>query len=122
MTRRTDLGQRAGLPEVQFGAVWVPVSGGTTLLVDPRTLSVVARLSCCTPGTQDDVDAFGSIWSSDWPSGRVVRWDGTTHQVVDTIAVTDPPLYNGLCLTSIAAGADAVWVTLAPSVNHACTR
>ena len=29
---------------------------------------------------------------------------------------------TGLCLTSIAAGADAVWVTLAPSVNHACTR
>ena len=51
VTRRTDLGQRAGRPEVQFGAVWVSVSdaGGGTLLVDPRTLSVVARLSCCAP-------------------------------------------------------------------------
>jgi DNA-binding beta-propeller fold protein YncE len=124
VTRRTDLGQRAGLPEVQFGAVWVSVSdaGGTTLLVDPRTLTVVQQLSCCAPGKQDDVDAFGSTWSSDWPSGTVVRWDGTTYRVVDAIAVTDPPLYDGLCLTSIAAGADAIWVTLAPSVNHACTR
>jgi DNA-binding beta-propeller fold protein YncE len=124
VTQRTDLGQRAGRPEVQFGAVWVSVSdlGGRTLLVDPRTLSVVVSLSCCALGKQDDVDMFGSTWSSDWPSGRVVRWDGTTYQVVDTIAVTDPPLYDGLCLTSIAAGADAVWVTLAPSANHACAR
>jgi DNA-binding beta-propeller fold protein YncE len=124
VTRRTYLGQPAGRPEVQFGAVWVSVAdaGGGTLLVDPRTLSVVGQLSCCAPATQDDVDMFGSIWSSDWPSGRVVRWDGTTYQVVDTIAVTEPPLYDGLCLTSIAAGAEAVWVTLASSVNHACTR
>jgi streptogramin lyase len=124
VTRRTDLGQRAGLPEVQFGTVWVSVSnaGGTTLLVDPRTLRVVNQLSCCAPGQQDDVDAFGSTWTSDWTSGAVVRWDGTTYQVVETIAVTDPPLYDGLCLTSIAAGADAIWVTLARSVNHDCTR
>jgi serine/threonine-protein kinase len=124
VTRRTDLGQRAGLAEVQFGTVWVSVSnaGGTTLLVDPATLGVVNQLSCCAPGKQDDVDAFGSTWTSDWPSGTVVRWDGTTHQVVDTIAVTDPPLFDGLCLTSIAAGADAVWVTLARSVNHGCAR
>ena len=124
VTRRTDLGQSAARPEVQFGAVWVSVSdaGGTTRLVDPRTLSVVATLSCCAPATGDDVDMFGSIWMSDWPSGRVVRWDGTTHQVVAPIAVTDPPLYDGLCLTSIAAGANAVWATLAPSVNHDCAR
>jgi serine/threonine-protein kinase len=124
VTRRTDLGQRAARPEVQFGAVWVSVSdaGGTTRLVDPRTLSVVADLSCCAPANQDDVDAFGSIWTSDWPSGTVVRWDGTSHRVLEPIAVTDPPLYDGLCVTSIAAGADAVWVTLAPSVNHGCPR
>ena len=125
VTGRVDLGQRAGRPEVQFGAaVWVSVSdaGGATLLVDPRTLSIVNQLSCCALGKQDDVDAFGSTWTSDWPSGRVVRWDGTTYRVVDTIAVTDPPLYDGLCLTSIAAGAGAVWVTLAPSVGLTCSR
>jgi hypothetical protein len=129
VTGRTDLGQRAGLPEVQFGAVWVSVSdaGGVTLLVDPRTLDVVRALSCCAPGKQDDVDAFGSDWTSDWPSGRVVRWDATNYQPVGTIAVTDPPLYGGLCLAAIAAGADAVWVTLAPSnqsapFRHTCSR
>ncbi len=118
VTGRTDLGRRAGRPKGQFGTfVWVSVSdaGGKTLLVDPRTLSVVLTLSCCALGKQDDVAGFGSTWTSDWPTGRVVRWDGTTYQVVDAIAVTDPPLYGGLCLTSIAAGAGAVWVTLAPS-------
>jgi DNA-binding beta-propeller fold protein YncE len=117
VTGRTDLGQRAGPPEVQFGAVWVSVSdaGGTTVLVDPRTLRVALVLACCAPGQQDDVDAFGSDWASDWPSGSVVRWDPATYQPVDTVAVTDPPLFGGLCLTSITAGAGAVWVTLAPS-------
>ena len=116
VTGRTDLGQRAGLPEVQFGAVWVAVSdaGGQTLLVDPRSLIVYLHLSCCAPGEQDDVDGFGSDWTLDWPSGRVVRWDPATYQPVDTIAVTDPPRFGGLCLTSIAAGAGAVWVTVAP--------
>jgi DNA-binding beta-propeller fold protein YncE len=129
VTGRTDLGQGAGLPEVQFGAVWVSVSdeGGRTLLVEPRTLNVVRVLTCCAPGTQDDVDAFGSDWTSDWPSGRVVRWDAATYQPVRTIAVTDPPLYGGLCLTAIAAGADAVWVTLAPPhlsapFRYTCSR
>jgi streptogramin lyase len=124
VTGRTDLGHRAGLPEVQFGAVWVSVTdaGGTTVLVDPRTLRVLRVLSCCAPGTQDDVDAFGSDWTSDWPSGRVVRWDPTTYQPVKTVAVTDPPLFGGLCLTSIAAGADAVWVTLAYPSGVTCLR
>jgi Protein kinase domain len=123
VTGRRDLGHRAGLPEVQFGAVWVSVDdhGGATLLVDPRTLRVVRMLTCCAPGTQDDVDGSGSDWTSDWPSGRVVRWDPTTYQPVGTIAVTDPPLFGGLCLTSIAAGADAVWVTLAPSFVQRCS-
>jgi hypothetical protein len=124
VTGRTDLGQRAGRPEVQFGAVWVAVSdaGGRTLLVEPRTLGVVRDLSCCAPANQDDVDGFGSDWTSDWPSGRVIRWDPTTYQPVGTIAVTDPPLYGGLCLTAIAAGADAVWVTLAPPIQSAPFR
>ena len=36
------------------------------------------------------------------------------------IHVTDPPFYDGLCLTSIAAGAGAVWVTVAANVNYHC--
>ncbi len=47
-----------------------------------------------------------------------MRWDGQTHQNAANIRVTDPPFYGGLCLTSIAAGAGAVWVTVAANVNY----
>ena len=85
------------------------------MLVDPRTLRVDAVLAIGYTETQDDVDGFGWDWTSDWPSGRVLKWNPATFQPVGTVAVTDPPLFGGLCLTSIAAGADALWVTLAPS-------
>ena len=55
---------------------------------------------------------FGSTWSIDSATGTVVRWDGTTYQVDKVIQITDPPFYDGSCLTSIAVGAGAVWVTL----------
>jgi len=36
------------------------------------------------------------------------------------IHVTDPPFYGGLFLTSITAGAGAVWVTIAANNNYHC--
>jgi hypothetical protein len=51
-----------------------------------------------------------------------VRWGPPTYEVIERVAVTDPPLYGGLCLTSIAAGAGAVWVTLAYPSGHTCVR
>ena len=68
-----------------------------------------------------DTAGYGSIWTYDTPTGTVVRWNGQTHQNdPPTSAVTDPPFYGGLCLTSIAAGAGAVWVTVAANVNYGC--
>ena len=119
---KVDLGTRAGRPSVRFGAVWAQLSdrGGDTVLVDPRTLAV-DHLDCC-PLKRDSFDAggFGSTWSIDSATGTVVRWDGTTYQVDKVIQITDPPFYDGSCLTSIAVGAGAVWVTLEPSLNYAC--
>ena len=59
-----------------------------------------------------DTGGYGSIWDYDTPTGTVVRWDGSTHDVASDIRVTAPPTYDGLCLTSLAAGHGAVWVTV----------
>ena len=112
VTGRIDLEGRAARPEVVLGSIWVAVSGsgGHTLVVDPRTLEIVASLEGA-PGRAYDTAGYGSIWDYDTPTGTVVRWDGQSHQVADDIRVTAPPSYDGLCLTSLAAGAGAVWVT-----------
>ena len=125
LTGQMDLGRRAGRPNVQFGRVWVGVSdaGGKTLLVDPRTLRVVVPLDCCALGDgYDAVHGFGSTWTTDWQTGTVVRWDGATYEIVKSIRVTDPPFYEGHCMTSIAAGAGAAWVTVAQTSAYACAR
>ena len=121
VTGRIDLGGRAARPEVVFGSIWVGLSdsGGDTVIVHPRTLHV-EHLGCCPPERSYDAAGYGSIWSYDTPTGTVVRWDGQTHQVAHDIRVTGPPFYGGLCLTSIAAGAGALWVTAAARLNSHC--
>ena len=122
VTGRIDLGEHAARPEVVLGSIWVGLSdlGGDTVVVDPRTPSVVEHLGCCPPERGYDTAGHGSIWTYDTPTGTVERWDGQTHQGAFNIHVTDPPFYGGLCLTSIAAGARAVWVTVAANVNFGC--
>jgi streptogramin lyase len=115
-----DLGQTAGRPAALFGSIWVTLSdsGGETVLLDPHTLAPYQRLPCC--GVADVVGGFGSDWSSDVAKGSVQRWDPSTYDLDQSITVTDAPLYGGSCITSLAASGDAVWVTLAPALNHTC--
>jgi len=122
VTGRIDLGEHAARPEVMLGSVWVGLSdlGGDTLIVDPRTVRVVEDLGCCSPKRGYDTAGDGSIWTYDSPTGTVERWDGQTHQGAFNIHVADPPFYDGLCLTSIAAGAGDVWVTVAANLNFHC--
>jgi hypothetical protein len=120
VTGRVDLGQRAGRPSVEFGIVTVVVSDPMhTLVVDPRTLRIVGQQPCCPLRDGYNIDyGHGSEWMTDWPTGAVHRFafDGRWYSLEKVIAVTSPPgFYGGVCLTSLAAGADAVWVTLAPS-------
>jgi hypothetical protein len=120
---QVDLGQRAGRPEVRFGFVWVGVSdyGGGTLLVDPRTLLVPIHLSCCPLGEgYETATGHGSIWYPHPPTGTVERWDAKTYQLASSIPVAAPPVWGGPCLTSVAASADGVWVTVAPSPGSTC--
>jgi streptogramin lyase len=114
-----DLGQTAGPPAALFGHVWVGLSDGVgdTVVVDPQTLTWIS-LGCCGEGA--NVGGFGSVWAYDATNGTVQRWNPNTYQLDHLTEVTDPPFYDGSCLTSIAAGAGAVWLTLAPAVNYTC--
>jgi hypothetical protein len=115
--RRADYAGRAGRILFVYRQLWIPISdyaGGRMILADPRTLKVVDATSCCS--LRQDADAaagYESQWTNQTPSGTTVRWDAITHELAHVFRVTDPPLYNGDCLTSIAAGAGAVWVTVA---------
>jgi hypothetical protein len=113
-----DLGQTAGKPDAVFGEIWVGLSddGGDTVTVNPRPLLVDHNFGCC-PSTEDSgvVEAFGSAWGYDVAHGEVQRWD--PPKLAALIQVTDPPFYDGSCMTSIASGGGAVWITLAPVVD-----
>jgi hypothetical protein len=126
VTGRVDLGQRAGRANVEFGIVTVVVSDPMhTLVVDPRTLRIVGQQPCCPLRDGYDIDyGHGSEWMTDWPTGAVHRFAfNGLYSLEKVIAVTSPPgFYGGVCLTSLAAGADAVWVTLAPSAGVTCSR
>jgi hypothetical protein len=122
MTGRIDLGDHATRPAVVLGSIWVGLSdsGGDTVIVDPRAMSIVEHLGCCSPERGSDATENGSIWSYDTPTGTVERWDARTYQEAFNVDVTDPPFYGGLCMTSIAAATRAVWVTVVASSGDHC--
>jgi serine/threonine protein kinase len=122
VTGRTTFGGRVARPEVVFGSIWVGTteSAGDTVIVDPRTVRFTSDLGCCDPTRGRDAIGYGSIWTFDSPTGSVERWSGATHQGVVNIHVTSPPYYDGLCLTSIAAGAGAVWATVTANDTYSC--
>ena len=113
LTRQRDLGGRAGRPVVRFGNIWLTVDQ-ETLLVDPRTLDIVSLACCANRGLT--AAGFGSIWLADVKAGETARFDGRSKRLVATIpVVTGSPFWGHPCLSSIAAGAGGVWVTVVPS-------
>jgi serine/threonine-protein kinase len=120
VTGQVFLGKDAARPTIIDGQIWVGVEtgDGESMIVDPRSLAVNS-LPCCSPREGSDAAGFGSDWMISWPTGVVVRWDAP--QLAATIRVTEPPVYGGPCLTWIAAGAGAVWVTVGPSGGEYCT-
>jgi serine/threonine protein kinase len=118
VTGYRDLGEHAGRPVVRFGNVWVPVDQ-FTLVVDPRTLSIGEYLCC--PERGPSAAGYGSAWLADIGAGEVVRFDGRTKQVVAAVpVVTGSPSWGHPCLSSIAAGAGGVWVTVVDSIGQRC--
>ena len=106
---------------------WTGRSGSASQLGRPHghrlaRLEVLQHLGCCAPERGYAAARGGSLWVYDTPTGTVERWDDQTYQGISNIHVTDPPLYYGQCLTAIAAGARAVWVTAAANVNYHCSN
>jgi hypothetical protein len=88
------------------------------MLADPGTLECVDYASCCSLWKDADVAAgYGSLWTNEVSSGTTVRWDAISEELAHVYRVTDPPLYRGNCLTSIALGAGAAWATVAAAHN-----
>src|SRR5215208_191614 len=114
---------RAPRPYLMRGFVWV----GLTVF-RPRTFDTVKWVDCCSADSGEAAGGFGSAWSTDSPTGTVVRW-GSGWDVAATVRVVavapdfahrlgEPP--GGGCPTSIAAGADSIWVTVASSETYSC--
>jgi streptogramin lyase len=117
-------GFNPGRPWAGFGDIWIEFNGDGSskgMLVNPTTLQTDMHLSCCPPREGSDTAAFNSTWTVNWPSGTVVRWDGLTKQPVGDIHVTEAPQFGAPCMTSIASGAGAVWVTVGPTSEVSCT-
>jgi YVTN family beta-propeller protein len=108
-TARVEVGDGAGVPAVDRGAVWVPnTKSGTVSRVDAATNRVVATIKLGTPprfqGYLDAaVAAGGSIWVARDVGDEVVRIDPATNRVSARIEVESRP--GGL-----AAGGGYVWV------------
>jgi Protein kinase domain len=95
---------------------------GRTAQVDPSTVTITRVDACCQPDLGQDIEAFGSYWWDDWPTGTVSRQTGDGP--VRTIHVAQsPPTAGGQCLTSMAIGAGGVWVTIASNDGaNSCTE
>jgi len=114
---------RAPRPYLMRGFVWV----GLTVF-RPRTLDVEASLGCCSADAGERAGGFGSAWSMDISTGTLVRW-GSGWDVEATVRVVEelPDFARRIydqggsgCLTSIAAGTDSMWVTVASSTSYSC--
>jgi tRNA A-37 threonylcarbamoyl transferase component Bud32 len=115
-------------PYVAFGSVWVGTSavipvlvggiltsgGGTMYLVDPRTLRETHFGTVGRPDQVVNTSGYGSTLAVNVETGTVVRFDPETKLPTATIRITRiPPAFYGPPVTAIAAGAGAIWVTVA---------
>jgi hypothetical protein len=123
LSRSVVVGRSPGRPWVAFGDIWVAYDedGWKGMLVNPVSLKTDLHLTCCAPRDGSDTAGFGSTWTVNWPSGTVVRWDGRTKEPVGDIHVTGAPQFGAPCLTSIASGAGAIWVTVGPPSTLPCS-
>jgi hypothetical protein len=108
---------------VFYRQLWLALDeqGTQTLILDPRSLRRLRELNCCPPKEGAAATGFGSTWTVSWPTGVVVRFDAVSKQPLATVhVVAESPFWGGPCITSIAAGAGSMWVTVAPSSGWSC--
>ena len=120
VTGRRDLGQRAAHPW------WCSAGSGSacpTRVVTRSSSTLGPSSPSCIWGAVRRGSRHGrdeSIWGADTQDRERRAVEPSDLSTTAFIHLTDPPFYGGLCLTSIAAGASAVWVTVAESVNYGC--
>ena len=110
--RLRDLGGVALRPVFGFGRIWMCVDR-TMQRIDPRTLKAT-RSGTGLDGEREYVPGYGSMWRHDAASGTLMRFDPRTG---DVAGLTPLPGLNPHghedAVTSIAAGAGGVWLTVA---------
>jgi streptogramin lyase len=105
-----DLGQLTFRPIFGFGRVWMCVDFAMKS-IDPDTLKP-SRSGTGLDGESEYVPGFGSMWRHDGSSETLMRFDPRTG---DLAGLTPMPTLNGreVLVTSFAAGAGGVWITIA---------
>ncbi|MGZ8694645.1 MAG: protein kinase domain-containing protein [Gaiellaceae bacterium] len=132
LVRSVDIGERAGRPslgpvEVDLLprtkgfrgtklAVNVTVSDfdGSEVVVD-RTARQVTQFPGDPIGQGFGVLLGGWPWGFDPATGMVIHFRRAAGNWFAKVRVTDAPYWGGLCMTSLAAGAGAIWVTVGPN-------
>ena len=110
--RFRDLGGVTLRPVFGFGHVWMCVDG-TMQRIDPRTLRD-NRSGTGLGGEREYVPGYGSMWRHDAASGTLMRFDPQTGDVAGLTPLPGLKRHgheDGV--TSIAAGAGGVWLTVA---------
>lgn len=118
---------RAARPEImpRGGDIWVRVTGdgGVADSIDPSSLALNGSAGVVgPPGWEEDRGTLGALWWYDWPTGAVYRQEAAGGAIRRIPVTQSLPTAGGPCLTSMTAGADSIWVTVAPASGYVCVR
>jgi serine/threonine-protein kinase len=119
-TRERDFGSYTARPVLAFGQLWMCIArtnDPAMFRVDPQTLRHTLLGDALPAEEGQYAVGYSSVWRYDVPSGTLMRFDPAARELDALVRVLPATRANGpnLYVTSIAAGAGAVWVTLSQS-------
>ena len=118
-TRTRDFGSYAARPVLDSGWLWMCIAkttDPTMARVHPRTLRNTLESDALPAEEGQYAVGYGSVWRYDVPSGTLMRFDPRTGELDALVRLMPAGNESGLLyVTSIAAGAGGVWVTLSQS-------
>jgi streptogramin lyase len=118
-TKTARFGGFVSRPAFGFGRLWLcswDGEHGLMVRVDPRTLRNELERNALPAEEGHFAVGFGSLWRHDIPSGTVMRFSPHTGDPDGLIPLLKThPGAGFLSVTSIAAGAGGVWVSITDS-------
>ncbi len=116
---------RASRPEIMPRGhdIWFRLDGspGSTVGVDPSSLSVDPDGGCCSPSWGEDRGQLGALWWYTWQTGSLFRQE-VAGGPIRTIHLTRLSVdAYGPCLTAITIGSGSLWLAAAPSQDGGFT-